>query len=319
MSMVHVSLVSFDDYEILSLTYKAWFGKIGKDQNYPYNHKQSISGWAGIGEHLKMRMVCPEPVDEPFEFILSTELKNTNDFPFEGVLVVIELIIFIAEIFEKKDTIIKKIFFPGSSWSLGSYSLSEITSLNFNLKFVLIKEFDFTSNLLYCFSPPSKTPLIRFLNKKVHSNGCFQLKKNDQKIWVNKNILSSQSIFFAKMLQEEWPNVNTNDKNANELIDLSNWSDKVIISCVLHLYTGWLPGTVICEEVYTQFNIKASDLEFNLHTLGELAETANMIELNVLEIFSLMEIKKLAHQKIDSNKMVIGKTKIIVEENEEIY
>ncbi|KAJ1515644.1 hypothetical protein HMI56_002845 [Coelomomyces lativittatus] len=296
MSFVNVSLNSFDDKEMLSLTYRVQF-RTNANQ-YPLD--QSLSDWADIGQHLKMQMVCPKPITNPFELIILTEINKENSFQFEGVLIVIDLNIVMAETLEKKDTIVKRIFKPGSKWSLGSYNSSKVSTLDFRLKFVLIKTLDFTSNLSYVFSPPSKTPFIGFLNNKTYSDCCLQLKRNDQKIWVNTRILSSQCNFFAKMLQEEWSNVKKNENNAQELIDLSNWSDEVIVGCILHLYAGWLPGTKICDEVIKQLNKKASDLEYNLHTLSELAETAKMIELDVLAFFCLREIKKLADQEMDS-------------------
>ncbi|KAJ1514232.1 hypothetical protein HMI56_000891, partial [Coelomomyces lativittatus] len=297
------------DKEIPSLAYKVQLGTLSHYNSHPYPHDQSISEWAVLGEYLKMQIFCPKPQINPYEFFLSTELAEKNDFLFEGLLVVFDLTIFIAEKFKTKETIIKKLFFPSLKLSLGSYSPSNASSLDFHLKFFLIKAFDFTSNLSFSFSPPSKTPLITFLNNKTYSDGFLQFKENGKKLWVNRKVLSSQCTFFAKMFQKEWSDKNKNG-STHELIDLSNWSDEVIVACILHIYAGWLPGTSVCDEVFKQLNMKASDFQFNIHILCELAETAKMIELNVLELFCFMELKKMVNQEIDSAAMTIGKIKL---------
>ncbi|KAJ1502332.1 hypothetical protein HMI56_002753 [Coelomomyces lativittatus] len=181
------------------------------------------------------------------------------------------------------------------SWELDEIKLplshnSLINTLNLRLTFEFMYPFNLDSCLVVSFSYPSKAPLFRYFNKKDTSDICFQLKTTKQEIWVRKDIITFECPFFEKMLLGEW------SKNLEDKIN-APWSDKVFLSCVLHLYTGWLPGSPICKAVFEKLNLNKCDLELKLEDAVELYEVAKMLELYALAHFSLKQLHTLAEQQ----------------------
>ncbi|KAJ1496652.1 hypothetical protein HMI56_006081 [Coelomomyces lativittatus] len=78
------------------------------------------------------------------------------------------------------------------------------------------------------------------------------------------------------------------------------WSDTIFLCCILHLYTGWLPGSPICEEVFEKLNVNRSILKLDTTDLSELYEVAKMLELHTLAYFSLDQLRKIAEKQQDS-------------------
>ncbi|KAJ1515374.1 hypothetical protein HMI56_005338 [Coelomomyces lativittatus] len=211
---------------------------------------------------------------------------------YEGVLLELKAAITYCSLEkEEQKSYCKTLLFPNNSWELDKFELPPSSYyINMCLIFNFIHPFNLDSSLVFSFTSPSKTPLFRYLNNKGTSDCCFQLKANKQDLWVRKDIITFECPFFEKMLLGEWSN-NLEDKiNAP-------WSDKLFLSCILHLYTGWLPGSTINDEVLEKLKMNKDDLKLGMEDALELYEIAKMIELYPLAHFSLKHLNTLVEQE----------------------
>ncbi|KAJ1502331.1 hypothetical protein HMI56_002752 [Coelomomyces lativittatus] len=210
---------------------------------------------------------------------------------FEGVLIDFSLGFFgFSNKVVQGKSLFKRLFLPDASVDLGEFEFLLRNYFTFVLKFNFIYPFNFNSCLVFSFTPPSKTPFFRYLNNKEASDCCFQLITTKQELWVRKDIITFECSFFEKMLLGGW---------SRKLEDKINapWSDKVFLGCILHLYTGWLPGTPICEEVFEKLNINSSTLNLDATDLSELYEVAKMLELRALSYFTLSHVIEIAEKE----------------------
>ncbi|KAJ1502107.1 hypothetical protein HMI54_009342 [Coelomomyces lativittatus] len=210
---------------------------------------------------------------------------------FEGVLIDFSVGFFgFSNKVVQEKSLFKRLFLPDASVDLGEFEFRLRNYIPFVFKFNFIHPFNLDSSLVFSFTSLSKTPLFRYLNNKETSDCCFQLKANKQDLWVRKDIITFECPFFEKMLLGEWSN-NLEDKiNAP-------WSDEVFLSCVLHLYTGWLPGTPICEEVFEKLNINRSTFKLDATDLLELYEIAKILELRALSYFTLRYVIEIVEKE----------------------
>ncbi|KAJ1512185.1 hypothetical protein HMI55_006326 [Coelomomyces lativittatus] len=224
---------------------------------------------------------------------LSISQLQKNEVFYQGALIDLSIVCFYHSlIIDQQKNMNRTICFPHASWDLGEYktfsSWLNTSQITLRLTFEFMYPFNLNSSLVFSFTEPSKTPFFRYLNNKEASDCCFQLK-NNQELWVRKDIITFECSYFQKLLLGDRA-INFNDKIA------SPWGDKLFICCILHLYTGWLPGSPICNEVFERLNLTRSSLKLDSAFLSELYELAKNIELQSLAYFSLKQVQNLAKQ-----------------------
>ncbi|KAJ1501232.1 hypothetical protein HMI56_003362 [Coelomomyces lativittatus] len=248
---------------------------------------------------IKFRLQARFTRSNMFLTLSVSEFKRTNIIYQRALIELTVVCIYDTLIVDQSKNLIRSICVPNVSWELGEYKPFSVISLSkfeIHLTFEFIYPFNLDSCLVFSFSTPSKTPLFRYLNNKDASDCCFQLNMENQELWVRKDIITFECPFFEKMLLGEW------SKKLEDKIN-APWSDKVFLCCILHLYTGWLPGSPICEEVFKKLNLNGSALKLDTTDLSELYEVAKMIELHTLAYFSLEQLRKIAGTQQASLRM----------------
>ncbi|KAJ1504765.1 hypothetical protein HMI54_009815 [Coelomomyces lativittatus] len=243
-----------------------------------------------VKSSIKFRLQARFTKSNIFLTLSVSEFKRTNII-YQGSLIELTVAcIYNNMITDQSKNLILRICLPNVSWDIGEFkTFSRISSSQFQIRltFEFMYPFNLDSCLVFSFSTPSKTPLFRYLNNKEASDCCFQLNMENQELWVRKDIITFECPFFEKMLLGEW------SKKLEDKINVP-WSDKVLLSCILHLYTGWLPGSPICEEVFKKLNLNGSALKLDVVDLSELHVVAKMLELHTLSYFSLAQLRKIA-------------------------
>ncbi|KAJ1500222.1 hypothetical protein HMI54_011001 [Coelomomyces lativittatus] len=266
---------------------------VTRGANWTESNKAIISENYTIGS-IKFQLKIRFSKSKTLPTLLILECQRGTLF-YQGALIELTVGCFYNSIIvDQKKSLIRTLLLSNASWDLGEYntfSWIRASKTNLRLTFKYTFPFDLDSCLAHSFTSPSKTPFFRYLNNKEASDICFQLKTNKQELWVRKDIITFECPFFQKTVLGDWEN-----KLEGKLIS-PPCSDKIFLICILHLYTGWLPGSSICPEVFQRLKVDKSELKLDTANLSELYEVAKLLELPSLAYFTLKQLEEMAKQQ----------------------
>lgn len=186
-----------------------------------------------------------------------------------------------------------------NSWEvLDEVDLSEIETdepSNLILQFKVMKAFPLISSLTNCFYPPECSSLFPLLNEEEFSDFCFSFEGSSNVLWVNSQILSGNEDFFELLFGDDWRNSN---KKSKDFYCLKAWSKAALYTCILHIYTGWLPGTNIGTVVLAKLKLDKNIFHFDLEMLFELYTLSKKLKLTLLAYLILDKIEDSLQEEL---------------------
>ncbi|KAI9188704.1 hypothetical protein H9P43_000125 [Blastocladiella emersonii ATCC 22665] len=118
--------------------------------------------------------------------------------------------------------------------------------------------------------------IISTFNKSELCDASILPASSTVPLYVSRAVLSSASSFFNRMFTGDWAESTCNKR----AIPMSSWRPAALVLAIAHLYSGWLPGDDLHQEITSaldDYNLEYSKL--STHDWLNTFELAGMLEL----------------------------------------
>ncbi|KNE70215.1 hypothetical protein AMAG_15184 [Allomyces macrogynus ATCC 38327] len=128
---------------------------------------------------------------------------------------------------------------------------------------------------------PPALGFVVLLNDPTVCDCSFLAKDASVPLYASRTMLTRSSPFFRAMFSGEWAETCTK----GEPINVISWDVAAVVLVFVHIYSGWLPGSMLpkgAEKVVRDFKCDPETIEFaSWHNMLELAR---MLELKALTL-----------------------------------